>query len=162
MRYVPAELGSVSVRPRISVSTARCVVLECSRGKRLDLFHVVHVFSNQIVGVRFVAGRVEVGDQLLVLGRDGAYKATVVSIRNVGTSLTSADFDKYPELGLGLDVDVGEGARLVTFHKLTPSVEPDGSQIVAGQSKGRLRTFASAIGQAIRKFVDPTIKADEE
>jgi hypothetical protein len=156
-RFLDALVVAIS-----EIARKKCVVLECSRGKRLDIFHVVRVFSNQIVGVRFVAGRVEVGDQLLVLGKDGAYKATVVSIRNVGTSLTSADFDKHPELGLGLDVDVGKGARLVTFHKLAPSAEPDGSQIVVSQSKGRFRTLASAIGQALREFVDPTIKVDEE
>jgi sulfate adenylyltransferase subunit 1 (EFTu-like GTPase family) len=108
------------------------------------------------VGVRFIAGRVEVGDQLLVLGSDGAYKANVVSIRNFGTSLTNAHFEQYPELGLGLDVDVGKGARLVAFHKLVPSGAPDKSQTIVSQDEGRFRIFVSAIRQAFRTLVDPT------
>ncbi len=98
------------------IARKSCVTLQCSVGKRLEMFRVLHRFSNKIVGVKFLQGRVNVGDQLLVLGRDGAYRASVISIRRLDLPLESADAEKYPELGLGLDVEVENGARMISFH----------------------------------------------
>lgn len=100
------------------IARKNCVTLECSAGRRVEMFHVLHIYSNNVVGVRFLNGAVRVGDELLVLGGDGAYKAIVASINRFDVPLESADADTCAELGLGLDVVVRKNARLVSFRKL--------------------------------------------
>jgi len=92
-----------------------CATLQCSAGIRTEMFHVQHVFSNMIVGVRFLKGTVRVGDTLIALDRDGAFKVRVLSIRHNQDLLDSADSGSFDELGLGLDIKVGSSARLVAY-----------------------------------------------
>lgn len=88
---------------------------QCSAGIRTEMFQVQHIFSNMIVGVRFLKGSVRVGDSLLALDRDRAFKAKVLSIHHHQDVLESADADSFDELGLGLDVQVGGSARLTSY-----------------------------------------------
>jgi hypothetical protein len=88
---------------------------QCSAGIRTEMFQVQQLFSNLIVGVRFLKGSVRVGDPLLVLDHDGAFKATVLSIHHDHDVLESADADSFDELGLGLDVKVGKSAQLTSY-----------------------------------------------
>jgi hypothetical protein len=88
---------------------------QCSVGIRTEMFEVQHIFSNMIVGARFLKGSVRVGDSLLALDHDGAFKATVLSIRHHHDVLESADADSFNEVGLGLDVKVGKFARLTSY-----------------------------------------------
>ena len=92
-----------------------CAASQCLAGIRTEMFQVQHLFSNMIVGVRFLKGSVRVGDSLLALDRHGAFKATVLSIRHHQDVLESADADSFDELGLGLDVQVGGSARLASY-----------------------------------------------
>ncbi len=89
--------------------------LQCSAGFRTEMFQVQRLFSNKIVGVRFLKGSVRVGDSLLALDHDRAFKATVLSIRHLHDVLESANADSFHELGLGLDVKVGKSARLASY-----------------------------------------------
>jgi hypothetical protein len=88
---------------------------QCAVGIRTEMFHVQHLFSNMIVGVRFLKGSVKVGDPLLALDHGGAFKATVLSIHHHDDVLESADADSFAEIGLGLDVKVGKSARLTSY-----------------------------------------------
>jgi hypothetical protein len=92
-----------------------CATLECSAGIRTEMFEVQHLFSGKIVGVRFLKGSVRVGDSLIALDRHGAFKVTVLSIQHHEDVLEAADADSFGELGLGLDVEVGNSARLVGY-----------------------------------------------
>ena len=92
-----------------------CATLQCSAGIRTEMFQVQHIFSGNIVGVRFLKGSVRVGDSLIALDRHGAFKVTVLSSHHHEDVLEAADADTFGELGLGLDVKVGSSARLVAF-----------------------------------------------
>lgn len=96
------------------IARKTCAALECSAGIRIEKFQVLRLFSNMVVGARFLNGVVSVGDSLIALDRDGAFRVTVLSIRHYQQELQSADASSFNELGLGLDVKVGRSARLVS------------------------------------------------
>jgi len=112
VRFIEVVVIAIS-----EIARKNCVTLECSRGKRLVMFNVIHTYSNRIVGVKFIDGQINVDSPLLVLEGNRAFKARVLSIRNLTIPLESADAHSYPELGLQLDVQVRKGARLVAFHR---------------------------------------------
>lgn len=97
------------------IARKTAAMFQCSVGIRTEMFRVQHLFSNEIVGVRFLRGSVRVGDSLLALDRDGAFKATVLSIHHHENALETAEADSFDELGLGLDVKVGKSARLTSY-----------------------------------------------
>ncbi len=132
----------------------KCISLECAFGMRLEQFHVLHTYSNQIAGVRFLGGNIKIGDSLLVLAGDGAYLAQVTSIRNGSTVLENAGCDVYPELGLGLDVGVRKGDRLVSSHK-TALNNPENQSLPASRLQpGRVRVFLSSLRDAVSTLFD--------
>jgi hypothetical protein len=98
------------------IARKTCVKLQCTAGIRIEMFEVQHLFSNLIVGVRFLKGSVKVGDSLIALDQGAAFKVTVLSIHHHQEVLESADADSFGELGLGLDVNVGRTARIVAYQ----------------------------------------------
>ena len=133
----------------------QCVELECSAGKRLELCRVVNVFSSGALGVKFLNGRIAVGDQLLAVSGSRAYTAGVVSIQRFDVPLENADAETFSELGLRLDVEVARNARLLSFHKLDPVVShQDGD---TGQRGGdvtsRFHRFTTALGAAFNALI---------
>lgn len=97
------------------IARKTCAVLQCSVGARLEMFEVLHRFSEKVVGVRFLKGTVTVGDHLIVLDQVGALRAKILSIRHHGTVLETADAGTFDQLGLQLDVTVAKTARLLSY-----------------------------------------------
>jgi len=123
-------------------SIADCVVVICEAlaqvvmkqvvRRREELGEVVHVgdvihkYSDHIVGVRTSAGKITVGDEIIVVRKHACYKVGVISIRTGGVSHQQLDVVENQEIGMKLTLDAGTGAELMRFpvRAPTPAAQP--------------------------------------
>ncbi len=81
---------------------------------------VVHRFSERIVGARMSAGSLATGDDLVIVQKQGCFKATVLSIQVGQNPYERIEVPDGQELGIRLSERVNEGAELMRLQPAQP------------------------------------------